>query len=165
MQEINYFAFAITSILFLVGVAGCIIPILPGTPFILAGIIVYKLWVPEAYGWGLVGLAAILTVIVELSDYLCSYFGAKKFGGTTRGAVGAVIGALIGPFVLTPLAGLILGPLIGAIVGELSAGRTFSDSGRAGMGTLVGGLVSFLFGICASVFMIGWFVLRVFQIL
>ncbi|MEM9227271.1 MAG: DUF456 domain-containing protein, partial [Verrucomicrobiota bacterium] len=141
---------------------GSLIPIIPGTLIAWAGIFIYKLWVPADLSWQFVGITAGLTTVAQLLDFLASYYGTKKFGGSTQGAFGAILGGLIGPFLLTPLVGIFLGPMIGAIIGELLAKRTVYASGKSGLGTFLGGLASFVIKIALTVTMIVWFYWEVF---
>lgn len=130
----------------LFGLVSCLLPILPGAVIIWAGVVLHKLVVPEVYPWWIVIAVTVLMVLVQLLDIACGYLGARHFGSTWKGAVGAVIGGLLGPFalapLLTPLGGLLVGPPLGAVIGELSAGRTVAESQKAGWGTVIGGLVS-----------------------
>lgn len=75
--------------------------------------------------------------------FLTRLLGRKKFGATWKGAVGALLGALVGFFLPPPLFWLIAGPILGAIVGELLAGRTWKAGSKAGFGTLLGGILAF----------------------
>lgn len=153
--------FLITSCVLLIGLLGSLLPVVPGCVIIWVGIISYKLLIPAAIPWSFVIITGGLTLAAQILDYLCTYWGAKKFGGSFRGGVGALIGALIGPFVLgpviSPLGGIVVGPVIGAVLGEISAGKTLPASGKAGVGTIVGGLVSFLIKMSIAFFMVGWF--------
>ena len=72
-------------------------------------------------GWGTVALTGVLTLIGLLGDLALGYWGARRFGASWKGAVGALLGALIGSF--PPLLWLIAGPIIGAVLGALVAGR------------------------------------------
>lgn len=150
------------SALFFIGVVGSFLPVIPGCIIVWVGILVYKLVLPDSISWTFVLLTGGLTVFAQVLDYLCTYWGAKKFGGSWRGGIGALLGALIGPFVLTPLIGLILGPVIGAVLGEISAGKNMKESGKAGFGTLVGGFVSFVLKLGVAVLMVAWFYFQVF---
>lgn len=162
-HAINYWALGVTTLILIIGLAGTVLPVLPGVVIVWVGQLIYKLWVPEDLSWNFILINGILALIAQLLDFAMSYYGARRFGATWRGGVGALIGALIGPFVLTPLVGLILGPIIGAVVGELIAGRTARESGRAGVGTIVGAVLSSVLKLAIAVFMAGWFYWEVFS--
>ncbi len=149
------------SFIIFLGLLGALLPVLPGCFIIWAGILLYHFWGPDDLGWAYLITNGLLALAAQLLDYLCTVWGARRFGGSWRGVIGALAGALMGPFLLTPLIGLIIGPILGAVIGELSSGRTWRESGRAGVGTVVGGLVSFALKLALACFMAGWFWFRV----
>ncbi len=161
-HDLNYWALTVTTILILIGLAGTVLPVIPGVVIVWLGLIVYKLWVPEDLTWTFIIINGVLALVAQILDFVMSYYGARRFGATWRGGVGALLGAIIGPFVLTPLVGLILGPIIGAVIGELSAGRTAKESGKAGVGTIVGAILSSVLKLAIAAFMAGWFYWKVF---
>src|SRR5262249_27489218 len=82
-----------------VGIAGSILPGLPSTPLVLAAAIGHKLYFGGlGVGWVVMTILAVLTALSLAMDYLASIYGAKRLGATWRGAVGAVVGGLIGLF-------------------------------------------------------------------
>ncbi len=155
-------ALIVTTLFFIVGFIGTFVPALPGSFIVWTGIIIYRLWLGDAgIPWWFVFVSGALTLLIYLFDILSGAWGAKKFGATWRGAVGALVGGIIGIFIPPPLLWLLLGPIIGAIVGELLGGRRLAEAGRAGFGTIVGALVGLVFKISVTLFMIGWFYLLV----
>src|SRR5260370_10875099 len=129
-----------TAVLFAVGLIGTVLPVFPGTTIILAGAIIHRVMLgPEkSIGWRSIIVLTLLTLATYALDFLSGYFGAKYFGATKWGMVGAVLGALIGVFF--GIIGLFVGPVIGAITGEFLAGKKMIDAGRAGWGRLMGNL-------------------------
>ena len=119
-----------------VGIIGCIVPGLPGTPIAYAG-----LWIAQAtdrvdFSWQILLVWGIVTVVVSVLDYVVPAWGTKKFGGTKFGVWGSTIGLIIGLFF--GAWGVILGPLVGAIIGELFGGKEVADALKAGWGSFVG---------------------------
>ncbi|MDD4802821.1 MAG: DUF456 domain-containing protein [Syntrophomonas sp.] len=122
----------------LLGIAGTFVPMLPGIPLIFIAI--------AAYGWHegfqnvtaryLVIIAAI-TVLSLFVDYLSTYLGAKYFGSSKKGLIGAVLGSFIGLFLFPPL-GLLIGPWVGAILGEFLEGNDWNKALRSGLGAVIG---------------------------
>lgn len=167
--EYNWLALSVTYLIFLIGVIGSLLPVIPGCFVIWLGAVMYIFWVPQGgIGWTYIIVTAILVILAQVLDFVASYYGARKFGASWRGGVGALLGAIIGPFALSfvpgvgTIAGLILGPIIGAFLGEMSAGRTFKEGGKAGFGTVVGGLAAFAMKFAIALAMIGWFTFEVF---
>lgn len=148
------------AFLFLIGFFGSFLPIIPGTIVVWLAILIDKLWTGEdSVSWDFFWLATGLMIFAQVVDLACTYWGVKKFGGTWRGGVGAIVGLILGPFIFiaVPLLGLIIGPIIGAILGECLGGKELKKAGKAGFGTVVGGLVAFVIKIAIVCFMIGGF--------
>lgn len=151
-------ALIITSLIFLIGLATSVLPIVPGSIIVWLGVVTHKLWIGDAsVSWKIVLITAAITLIGQLTDVVMGAWGARRFGATWKGALGAFIGAFVGFFIPPPLFWLIVGPVVGAILGELVAGRTFKEGGRAGIGTVVGGIVAFALKFGLSVCVIGIF--------
>lgn len=126
----------LAGICMLVGIVGCIIPGLPGVPIAYAG-----LWIAQAtnridFGWKMLLIWGIVTIVVSVLDYVVPAWGTKKFGGTKYGVWGSTIGVIVGLFF--GAIGVIAGPLIGAILGELIGGKEVRDALKAGWGSFVG---------------------------
>ena len=148
-----------TIVFFAVGLIGTIAPILPGTTIILAAAIIHRLMLgaEKSIGWKTIVLLALLTILSYVFDFLGSYFGAKYFGATKWGALGAIFGALVGLFF--GIIGLFVGPVIGAVAGEFIAGKRMIDAGRAGWGSLLGNLGAMLGKLAIGLAMIAIFFL------
>jgi uncharacterized protein YqgC (DUF456 family) len=132
-------------VLVVVGVAGTVVPMLPGTPIVFAGLLIAA-WIDDFARVGTLPLVAlgVLTVLSLLVDFAASIMGAQRAGATRAAVAGAALGAVVGLFF--GLAGLILGPFAGAFLGQYLATRDVAQSGKAGWGTLLG----FLFGTAAK---------------
>jgi hypothetical protein len=128
---------ALVALLLAAGVAGSVVPLLPGPPLVLAGVLLYA-WLTDFTVIG-AGRLAILAGLLALSyplDYLAGALGVRRFGGSAWAVWGALAGAVVGVFFGIP--GIVLGPLAGAIAGELLRGRRLDESVKAGWGALVG---------------------------
>ena len=161
MTWIEYTALGVTTLIFMVGLAGSLLPVVPGSLIVWLGVVVHRMWMgPEdSVTWKIVIITGIIMLVGQVADFVMGVWGARKFGATWKGALGAFIGAFVGFFVPPPLFWLIVGPVIGAIVGELAAGRSFRDGGKAGIGTVVGGIVAFALKFGLSVCVIALFFL------
>ena len=126
----------IAFILMLIGIIGCIVPGLPGTPIAYAG-----LWVAQAteyvdFSWKFLLIWGIVTIVISALDYIVPAWGTKRYGGTKWGVWGSTIGVFVGLFA-GPW-GVILGPLVGAVIGELLGGKAAQEALRAGWGSFIG---------------------------
>ena len=127
----------IALIIMAIGCAGSILPGLPSTPLVLIGAIAHKLYFKETgAGWIVITMLVLITAISLIMDYLTTIVGAKQFGATKKGMVGAIVGGIIGLFFNLP--GLLLGPFVGASVFEMAGGREFKPAMKAGVGATLG---------------------------
>ena len=149
---------ALAVLLVVVGLAGTLLPAIPGAPMIFAGLALAA-WAEDfAYvGWGTLVVIGVLTVVTYAVDFVAGSLGARRFGASRRAVVGAALGALVGLFFGLP--GILLGPLIGAVLGELSARRTLGEAGRAGIGTALGLALGAAAKLALALSMVGVFVI------
>jgi uncharacterized protein YqgC (DUF456 family) len=152
---------SVAFLLVLAGLLGLILPAIPGTPLIFAGLLLAA-W---AENFAFVGLWSLLALafIALLSygvDFWATMFGARRFGASKRAAIGALIGALAGLFLGLP--GVIFGPFIGAVIGELSAQRNLQQAARAGIGATIGFILGAALKMALAFAMIGIFLLERF---
>lgn len=101
----------------ILGVVGCVLPMLPGPPLTYIGLLLVH-WsgyvhfsVTALVAW------AIVTVIVTVVDFFLTPYMTRKFGGSKAGSWGAMVGLVVGMFMPWPV-GPLLGPFIGALIGE-----------------------------------------------
>jgi uncharacterized protein YqgC (DUF456 family) len=123
----------------IVGVIGCIIPGLPGTPLNYIAMWMIQ-WVSHPFERSTLIIYGLLTVVILVIDYMLPVWFAKKYGATKQGIWGSIIGMLLGIF-FTPV-GMILGMILGAIAGDMLAGKSSSDATRSGFATFFGTLLS-----------------------
>jgi uncharacterized protein YqgC (DUF456 family) len=151
---------SLVIVLMLVGLAGCVLPLLPGTTLILAAVLLQKWLMPETVAWIAVGWIAVVWLLSVLADLGCTLLGTKFFGGGRWGMTGATAGALIGMFISLPA--LLLGTMLGAVAGEKWGGRkTGGQALRAGAGAALGLLVSGFAKLACALLMIGLYGLAV----
>lgn len=151
----------LVAVLVVVGVAGLVLPALPGPP-VLFGALLLGAWIDHfAYvGWGTLTVLALLAILTYVVDFAAAALGAGRFGATARAVWGAVIGAVVG--LAFGIVGIVLGPFLGALLGELSARRSLVDAGRAGLGATIGLLVGTALKLSLALTMVGVFVLARF---
>jgi len=157
MQQALYFM--LSGMLILAGIAGTVIPVLPGVPLVFAGMLLAA-WADHFQHIGAFTLTilGVLCVFALLIDFAAGLLGAKRVGASTRALWGASFGTLIGLFF--GLSGLLLGPFLGAALGELIAGRELAHATRVGIGTWLGLLFGTLAKIALCFTMLGIFALR-----
>jgi uncharacterized protein YqgC (DUF456 family) len=152
----DYFLLILGIILMLIGIIGCLVPVLPGPPLSYLGLIMLHITRFGQFSSTLLIVMAVITVIVTILDYIVPIWGTKRFGGSKYGTRGATVGLIIGLF-LGP-AGIIIGPLVGAIVGELIFKDDMKYAVRAGFGSLLGFLTGIGLKLAASFAMTFYFV-------
>ena len=136
----------------IIGLAGCILPMLPGPPVAYVGLILLHLTdgVQLSTTELLVGL--LIVVVVQVLDYIIPMLGTKYSGGGGKWANrGTLIGTLIGMFFLPW--GIIIGPFVGAFMGATKDGMDNTQALKAGFGSLLG----FLFGTVLKFVVCGYF--------
>jgi uncharacterized protein YqgC (DUF456 family) len=148
--------YLVAAMLILIGLAGAIVPALPGIPMIFGGIwLVARLDQYQHLGlWWLVAIASIGAVGLTV-DLLSGVLGAKRVGASPRAVWGALLGTILGLFFGLP--GLLLGPFFGAVAGELSAGSSMQRGAHVGLSTWVGLLLGTIVKLVASVMMVALF--------
>lgn len=151
----------LTIILFIIGLLGTILPVLPGAILIYGGMLLYGLMTKfAALDVYFFFLQAIVLIIIFLVDFVASAVSTRHFGGSKPAAWGSVIGTIIGIFILGPL-GIIIGPFLGATAAELLRGTDANQSIRVGFGSLVGILGGTVFKLGAEILMIIYFFMRI----
>ena len=150
--------YTLANIIFIVcavvGLAGSIIPGLPGTPIIFLGCLAHALLTGfQPLGAFDLVLLGVLVGAAVAGDLLMAAWGVKRFGGTKWGALGALVGLVAG-LVFIPLpGGFLIGCFLGALAGELLfARRTYQAAALAGVGATLGTIVSVVvrFGVAAA---------------
>lgn len=155
---LQFFLWLMAAVLIVIGLAGLILPALPGIPLVFIGLLLLAWAENFAYvGWGTLTLLGLLTVLSVGIDFLASALGAKKFGASSRAIVGAAFGALAGIFF--GLIGIVLGPFVGAVVGEFSGKTSLKAATHAGVGATLGLLFGTLLKIALAFTMVGVFVI------
>lgn len=130
-------ATALFVVFWVAGLVGTFVPVLPAAPLILVGALLAA-WLTGFAGlsWPWLALLLALGLAGMLLDNLAAAWGARRFGGSRSGLVGALAGGVLGVFFF-PL-GLLLGPLLGALAGELLARRTLREASRSAGGAVLG---------------------------
>lgn len=146
----------IGGILMLMGIVGCLVPLLPGPPLSYLGLLTLQLQNESPFTWKFLAGWGIVVLLITTLDYFIPIYGTKRFGGTRFGIWGCAIGLVIG-FWFGPI-GIIVGPFIGALLGELIGSRNSEQAFKAALGSFIGFLVGTVIKLIASVAMLYYFV-------
>jgi uncharacterized protein YqgC (DUF456 family) len=124
-------------LLVLVGIAGSVLPALPGVPLVFGGLLLGA-WIDhfQKVGWFTIVVLGLLTILSFVVDFMATSLGAKRVGASKLAVFGAAVGTLAGLFFGIP--GLILGPFLGAVAGELLARRGRNQAVKSGFGAWIG---------------------------
>lgn len=155
--------YVLAGLLIVLGLLGTILPMLPGTPLVFAGMLLAA-WAGDFQligVWTLVilGVLVLLTVAIDL---LASALGAKQAKASPKAVWGALLGTLLGLFFGIP--GLLIGPFVGAVAGELIHRRSMDqdqlgEATRIGIATWVGMVVGIALKLAVAFAMLGIFAL------
>ena len=151
----------ITIVAIVIGIAGCIVPIIPGIPLAFVAILLY--------GWydgfvnitsgGLLLLAG-LTLMSIIMDYILILLGNRMMGSSKYSSYGAMAGMLVGFFVFPPL-GIILFCFLGAMLAEYIVQDDHVRALKAAVGATIGFLSGIVFKLAIGLFMLGYFIYQV----
>lgn len=147
---------ALSAGLILLGLAGIVLPALPGTILVLAGIVLGA-WIDDfsRVGWVALTFITLLAVLAWAMDYVAAMLGAKRAGASKQAIVGAALGTVAGIFM--GLVGVLFMPLVGAAVGEFLARRNHGQAVKVGIATWLGLLAGMLAKFVLAFMMLGIF--------
>ncbi|HEX6017936.1 MAG TPA: DUF456 family protein [Burkholderiaceae bacterium] len=143
--------------LIVAGVAGTVLPALPGTLFVLGGIVLGA-WIDDftRVGWVSVTVVTVLAVLAWVLDYVAGLLGAQKAGASRLAIIGAVIGTVVGLFM--GLIGVFFMPLVGAAIGEYIAQKDHARAAHVGIATWLGIMAGLVAKVVIAFMMIGVFI-------
>ena len=147
----------LSAALILLGLAGTVLPALPGTLFVLAGIVLGA-WIDDftRVGWGSIAAVSVLAVFAWGLDYASGLLGASKAGASRQAIVGAALGTVAGIFM--GMVGVLFMPLVGAALGEYIARREHGRAVKVGVATWLGIMAGLVAKVVLAFMMIGVFV-------
>ena len=143
--------------LIVVGIAGTVLPALPGTLLVLAGIVLGA-WIDDfaRVGWGVLTAVIVLAVLAWVLDYVAGLLGAKKVGASRQAIIGAALGTVAGLFM--GIVGVLFMPLVGAAIGEYLAQRDHGRALKVGVATWLGIMAGLVSKVVIAFMMVGIFV-------
>lgn len=148
------------AVLMILGIVGCILPVLPGVVFNYAGLLCLHFTSYAEFSLTFLIGWALVVVAVEVLDYVVPIWGTKTFGGGKKGAIGCTVGIVAGIFFFPPF-GLLIFPFVGAVLGELLDDRNGKEALKAGFGAFVGFLAGTIVQLVVALIMTAWFVKEV----
>lgn len=143
--------------LIVAGLAGTVLPVLPGTVLVWAGIVLGA-WIDDFQRVGTTTLV-VVTVLAALAwvlDYVAGLLGARKAGASRQALLGAAIGTVAGLFM--GVVGVLFMPLVGAALGEYLAQKDQTRAVRVGVATWLGIMLGLLAKVVLAFIMVGLFV-------
>ena len=148
-------------ILVVVGLAGTVLPALPGVPLIFGGLLLIA-YLDDFSKVGVVTLVilGVLAVIAFAVDYVAAMMGAKRAGASRLAVIGATLGTVGGLFF--GFVGIIIGPFAGAAVGEFIARKDALQAGKVGFATWLGIVIGTAAKLGIAFLMIGLFCFNYF---
>lgn len=143
-------------VLILIGLAGTVLPALPGTALVLGGIVLAA-WIDDFTRIGPTTLAvvALIAVLAWVLDFVAGLLGARKVGASRQALIGAAVGTVVGLFM--GLVGVLFMPLVGAALGEYLARRDEKNAMRVGLATWLGIMAGMLAKVVLAFTMVGIF--------
>ncbi|WP_290628587.1 DUF456 domain-containing protein, partial [Altibacter sp.] len=148
-------------LLMFVGIAGSLLPVIPGTPVSWLGLLVLYLAPSMTFDWLFIILTGVVAIGIYILDYIIPAIGTKKFGGSKAGAWGTTIGLLIGIIAPIPF-GILIGPFVGALIGEMAFNKTKGKPAfKAAIGSFIGFLASTFLKFMTTVVYLGLFIYKV----
>lgn len=141
-MEILYVLFG--SLLLIVGIIGCFVPVIPGPIIGYLALLVLKFSGEGAIGSTWLWVFGALAVIVSIVDNIIPVYATKRFGGSRAGTIGSFVGLVLGLLFFPPF-GFLFGPFLGAFAGELYVQQSdIKAAARAALGSLMGVLAGSL---------------------
>lgn len=155
------FAFIVAILFFAAGLAGTILPALPGAPLIWLGMLLFGLITGfEKLSAGFFIGQALAIALVFFIDYAANVWGVRRYGGSKAAVWGSLAGLVLGILLLGPL-GIVFGPFLGAVAGELVAQKPLAPAVRSGVGSLIGMVGGLALKLVVEAGMIIWFFVAV----
>lgn len=131
------FLIVLGVIFILVGIIGCFVPALPGPPLAYISLLLLQVGPEVPFSTKFMIIVALIVAAIFIVDYMIPAIGAKKYGGSKFGIIGAFVGVIMGLFIFPPF-GFVIFPLLGALVGEILNGANTGQAFKAAFGTFIG---------------------------
>lgn len=160
----GFLIIAFVVLLLIIGIAGSIIPVLPGPPISFLGLLIFHFFTSYQIDVDVLWLLAAAVSIITFLDYWLQVYGVKRFGGGKKAINGTILGLVLGFFIFPPF-GVIIGPFIGAFIGaRMEVKEDLSSAMKIALGALAGFLGGTLLKFTLSIYIAVLFVNQFFSI-
>lgn len=146
---------------FILGFLGVIYPVIPSVIIFWVGFLIYNFFIGDELSWMFWVIAAALTIVTFISDIAANSYFVKKFGGSKRGELAAIIGAILGMFIYPPF-GVLFVPFVFVFIVEFIQIKDMSKAFKAAIGSFLAFISSAVFDVIIYIFLVLFFVLDVF---
>jgi uncharacterized protein YqgC (DUF456 family) len=151
----------VSTIIMVIGIVGMIYPVFPGTLLVFAGPLIYVIF----NGFDKISIVVFVIIIVITAaglfvDNIASLVGIRKFGASKQALIWALVGGVIGFFILN-IPGFLIGQFIGVVTAEVSYGREFKASLKAGIGVFIGYITGYILKIILGGTILVMFIFKV----
>ena len=164
---LSYFIIALAIFLGLIGIVGCVLPVIPGPPISWLGMMVLYFWgkgtdsAGDTMSTRLLIIWLVIMAVVTVLDYIVPSYLTKATGGSKYASRGALAGVLVGLF-FAPL-GIVIGPMLGAFICEAAfSGKKAGQSIVPALGAFAGFVCGTLLKLIACGFMMYYIVVYCF---
>jgi uncharacterized protein YqgC (DUF456 family) len=121
----------------MIGLIGAFLPIIPSLPFSYLGILLLHIGGISTFSTSFLLIWALIIISILIIENLLPAYTTRKFGGTTYGSTGSIIGMLVGMFFFPPL-GFLIGTLLGAFIGEMLFKQDVKKALKSAWGSFLG---------------------------
>ncbi|KGP76572.1 hypothetical protein JT05_03900 [Desulfosporosinus sp. Tol-M] len=154
-------ALILALVLFVLGLLGTVLPVLPGAILIYGGMLLYGVMTHfSTLDTNFFLIQALISVLILAIDFLASAAGTRQFKGSRQAVWGAVIGTFLGLLFFGPL-GVIIGPFLGAVIAEFINSPDLNQAIRVGIGTLIGFIGGTILKLGIEIIMIIYFFIKI----
>lgn len=146
----------LSAVLVLVGLAGTVLPLLPGTLLVWSGLLLGA-WIDDFTRVSALTIVFItlLAALAWALDFVAGLMGAKRAGASKLALVGAAVGTIVGIFM--GLVGVLFMPLVGAALGEYWDQKDQQRAAKVALATWLGLMLGMVAKVVISFVMVGIF--------
>lgn len=149
----------LSALLILAGIAGSLLPVLPGLPLSYLGILVLHFGTEYTFSVAFLLSWAVVILLIQLLDFYIPVWGTRKFGGSKKGVWGSTLGLIAGLF-MGPW-GILIGPFVGAFIGEQLTHKDIQRSLQSALGSFIGILFGSVIKLVAGGMLLYFFIARI----